>query len=130
MTTKVKPTVEKWESRYNKYMADCWDDHIRTFPQADTREWNSGFDMAQGLAEDFIHSIIKKSVQEAKAEEAKRQEKLSDQIMRQSDYYEGVADKFLYACGGFDKFGEHTSMNDPYQNAIDWIASLKQEEEK
>jgi hypothetical protein len=47
-----------------------------------------------------------------------------DQVMRERDGYHDMLDKFVYALGGTEVHGEHSSLNDPWQSALDFAEEL------
>lgn len=58
----------------------------------------------------------------AERDELKRtSERDLDQVMRERDEYHEVADKLAYAVAPEEVIGEHSSMNDPWENAYELI---------
>lgn len=112
MTTKVEPTVDKWES-------------VKTIKEL--REWALFFlcipeEGREISDEEFVDAIIKFSVQEAKAEMVEKIEKIMDK-----DRAKEIGDNIEIAFG--ERSCKVCGYNPEYQREY-ILASLKQEEEK
>jgi hypothetical protein len=57
-------------------------------------------------------------------EQAARTDRQFDQVLRERDDLHDIADKLAYAVAPEEIIGEHSSMNDPWENALDLITPM------
>lgn len=100
----MEETIETWAIKYSKLLQSL-----------------EGMEILSPKLRQEIESLGIKMIREEIAEAQKESDRQADELLAQSEYFENVADQFLDALGGFDKFGEHSNLNSPYQNAIDSI---------
>jgi hypothetical protein len=48
------------------------------------------------------------------------------QIIKERDYFEEWADKLAYAIAPVEIIGEHSNVNNPYQNALEYLEGKKE----
>jgi hypothetical protein len=58
--------------------------------------------------------------QEYVTQQGRRSEQSLDEVMRERDYAQSMADKLAAAIAPEDVLGEHSDGNFPWQNALDW----------
>jgi hypothetical protein len=91
-----------------------------------TEHLNKAFNKGQQLAGEQILRERDEARQEIERLKAKydRLDRDDDQVMRERDGYHDMLDKFVGVLGGDEIHGEHSNLNDPWQNALDFADEL------